>query len=121
MFREHLQEMVEKVEGSKAALLMGFDGISIDAYTRPDLDEPFDIQTVGMELSIVMTQMSKAAELLEEGQVQEVAIRADRLTLVFRILSQEYFVLLALAPNGNFGKARFVLRMQVPKILKQLE
>jgi len=121
MFREHLQKIVENVEGGMAALLMGFDGISIDAFTRSDLDEPFDIQTVGMELSIVMTQMSKAAELLEEGQVQEVAIRADRVTLVFRILSREYFVLLALAPDGNFGKARFLLRLQVPKILKFLE
>jgi predicted regulator of Ras-like GTPase activity (Roadblock/LC7/MglB family) len=120
MFQQHLKTIVDNVEGGLAGLLMGFDGIPVDDYTRSDLDEPIDIKTIGMEFSFVMTQMRKAAEILEVGGMQEVAIKADQLTLVFRILTHDYFVAVALAPSGNFGKARFLLRIQVPKLLEAL-
>ncbi len=121
MFKEHLKKVVENVEGGLAALLMGFDGIAIDSYVRQDAERDVDIQTVGMELSLIMTHIWKAAEILEEGSVEEVSIKTDKLTLVFRILTKEYFVLFALAPNGNYGKARFLLRVQLPKLMAELE
>jgi predicted regulator of Ras-like GTPase activity (Roadblock/LC7/MglB family) len=120
MFQEHLQRIVDNVEGGLASLLMGFDGISVDSYTRSDLEEPIDIQTIGMEFSFVMTQMRKAAEILEVGGMEEVTIKAEQLTLVLRILTEDYFVAIALSPRGNFGKARFMLRVHVPKLLAAL-
>jgi predicted regulator of Ras-like GTPase activity (Roadblock/LC7/MglB family) len=120
MFREHLQKIVDNVEGGVAGLLMGFDGIAVDSYTAPDPDADMDIQTMGMEFSFVMTQMRKAAEILEIGPIQEVSIKAENVTLVMRILSQDYFIAVALKPEGNFGKARFLMRLQVPKLLADL-
>lgn len=119
MFREHLQKIVDNVEGGRAALLMGFDGIAVDSYT-PRTEDDLDIQTMGMEFSFVMTQMRKAAEILEIGGIQEVSIKAERITLVMRILSQDYFMAVALSPEGNFGKARFLMRLEVPKLLADL-
>ncbi len=121
MFKEHLKMVVDNVEGGLAAMLMGFDGIAIDTYVRKDADRGLDIQTVGMELSLIMTHIWKAAETLEEGNVEEVTIKTDKLLLVFRILTAEYFVLLGMTPTGNFGKARFLLRIQIPKLLAELE
>lgn len=120
MFREHLRKIVDNVEGGLGGLLMGFDGIAVDVYTREDVETDVDIQTMGMEFSFVMTQMRKAAEILEIGGIQEVAIKAERVTLVLRILSQDYFVAVALTPEGNFGKARFLMRVQVPRLLSDL-
>ena len=99
---------------------MGFDGIAVDSYTLAEGDEDLDIQTMGMEFSFVMTQMRKAAEILEIGGIQEVCIKAERVILVMRILSQDYFMAVALRPDGNFGKARFLIRLQVPKLLADL-
>ena len=121
MFKEHLEKVVKNVEGGIAAMLMGFDGIAIESYIREDADRDLDIQTVGMELSLIMTHIWKAAETLEEGKVEEVTIKTDKLILIFRILTSEYFVLLGLTPSGNFGKARFLLRIQIPKLLADLE
>lgn len=120
MFTKHLRKLVDNVEGGLAALLMGFDGISVDQYSKPDVENPIDIKTIGMEFSFVMTQMLKAAEILEVGGMEEVTIKAEKLTLVLRLLTPEYFVAVALAPGGNFGKCRFLLRVQVPKILEDL-
>ncbi len=114
MFKEELKRIVDNVQGGRAAVLMGFDGIAVEWYVRED--DELDIQTVGMELSVVMSQIRKAASLLEAGPVQEVALKADKLVLVFRILTEDYFVLVALEPEGNFGKARFLLRVAVPRI-----
>ena len=114
MFKEELKRVVDNVQGGRAAVLMGFDGIAVEWYVREGDD--LDIQTVGMELSVVMSQIRKAASILDAGDVQEVALRADKLVLVFRLLSDDYFVLVALEPEGNFGKARFLLRIAIPRL-----
>src|SRR5438034_10182134 len=114
MFRENLQKIVENVDGGVAGLLMGFDGIAVESYLREGRE--VDIQAVGMEFSFILTQVRKAAEILEVGAVHEIAIKAERLTIIIRVLSPEYFVALALQPEGNFGKGRYLLRLVAPKI-----
>ncbi len=126
MFRESLQKMVERVEGAVAGILMGFDGISVEAYTRP-LDSagagagvPTDIQTIGMELAHVITQVRRAAELLGVGGLAEVTLRTERLLIIVEALNEEYFIAFAVKPDGNFGKARYVLRVTAPQIRAEL-
>jgi predicted regulator of Ras-like GTPase activity (Roadblock/LC7/MglB family) len=124
MFRESLQKMVERVEGGVAGILMGFDGISVESYTRPEADAdpgaPPDIQTVGMELAHVITQVRRAAELLEVGKLTEVTVRAERLVVIVHALNEEYFLAFAVRPEGNFGKARYAMRVLSPQIQAEL-
>jgi predicted regulator of Ras-like GTPase activity (Roadblock/LC7/MglB family) len=124
MFQENLQKIVDNVEGGLAGLLMGFDGIPVESYTR-DLSAaaqpaPMDIQTVGMEFSFILGQVRKAAEALEVGVVQEVAIRAEKLSIIIRVLNKDYFLALALGEGGNFGKGRFLLRCVAPRLQSEL-
>jgi hypothetical protein len=37
-----------------------------------------------------------------------------------RLLNEEYFVAVAMRPQGNLGKARYLLRTQAPKLLENL-
>jgi predicted regulator of Ras-like GTPase activity (Roadblock/LC7/MglB family) len=122
MFQESLQRIVDNVEGGIAGLLMGFDGIAVDSYTRDRSAQPgpMDIQTVGMEFSFILTQVRKAAEALEIGGVQEIAIRAEKLSVIIRVLNQDYFLALALDETGNFGKGRYLLRVTAPKLQAEL-
>jgi hypothetical protein len=39
--------------------------------------------------------------------------------ILLRRLNDEYFMVLIIRPDGNFGKGRFLLRMSVPKLLKE--
>jgi predicted regulator of Ras-like GTPase activity (Roadblock/LC7/MglB family) len=120
MFREVLQDVVERTEGGVAGLLMGFDGIPVDAYVRDASGLPVDVETVGMEYSVILKDIRKAAELLEAGGAKEVAIQAEKLMTIIRVLNDEYFVAIALRPDGNFGKARFLLRTAGSKLLSEL-
>jgi predicted regulator of Ras-like GTPase activity (Roadblock/LC7/MglB family) len=119
MFRENLIKVVDNVEGGVAGLLMGFDGIAVETYTKEN--GGLDINTVGMEFSFILTQVRKAAEVLEVGGVQEVAIRAEHLSILVRVLNADYFLALALGPGGNFGKGRYMLRMVAPKLQSELQ
>jgi predicted regulator of Ras-like GTPase activity (Roadblock/LC7/MglB family) len=99
---------------------MGFDGISVEAYTKPDDGDGTDIQTVGMELAHVISQVRRAAELLEIGRLSEITVRAEKLTIIVQALNEEYFIAFAVNGSGNFGKARYVLRLLVPQIRAEL-
>lgn len=118
MFRENLRRIVENTEGAVAGLLMGFDGISVDSYSKDP--ERLDIQTVGMEFSFILTQVRKAAEILEVGGVQEISIRAEKVTILIRVLTAEYFMAMALTPQGNAGKGRYLLRVVAPQVQAEL-
>jgi len=118
MFKEVLREVVERTEGGIASLLMGFDGIPVENYVKTGVK--LDVESVGMEYSVILTQISKAASMLDSGVAREVSIQTENVTTVIRLLNPEYFVALTMAPNGNFGKARFLLRTLTPKLVDEL-
>ncbi len=120
MFQAHLKKLVDSTDGGLAGLLMGFDGIAVETYVAADQAGAPDINTIGMEFSFLLTQVRKAAESLELGGVNEVSIRTERLTVVMRALSADYFVALAIRAEGNFGKGRYLLRVVTPKIQAEL-
>jgi predicted regulator of Ras-like GTPase activity (Roadblock/LC7/MglB family) len=119
MFKETLRQMLDRCEGGIAGALMGFDGIAVDAYAVPDGGR--DGETVGMELSHVLSQIRQASAALEAGGLEEVTIRCSRMMVVLRALSEEYFLALVAKPDANLGKARYLCRMAVPELRKNLE
>jgi predicted regulator of Ras-like GTPase activity (Roadblock/LC7/MglB family) len=113
-FREHLQDICEGVEGAVACSVMGFDGISIDTHevSAGDLDVP----SLLVEYTTLLNQVRSAAEVLQSGSVRELVVATDRLTALSRPLNSEYYLLLALTPDGNWGKARYLMRVTAPKV-----
>jgi predicted regulator of Ras-like GTPase activity (Roadblock/LC7/MglB family) len=119
MFQDELREIVDKTEGGIASLVMDAEGIAVESYTRPDA--PFDITTIGIEFGVVLGSIKRAAESLEAGKPQEVAIGTDKMIAIIRTLGESYFLAVAIRPDGNFGKGRFLMRTAAPKLLAELE
>src|SRR2546428_11269636 len=119
-FKEDLQQICGKVDGSFAASVMGFDGIPIETHeARPP--DGIEVQSLLVEYSGIVSQVRQAAETLQMGKASEVSIRTERLVAVARPLTPDYFVVLALAPEGNVGRARYELRVAGPQLVAQLE
>jgi len=118
MFKEVLQEIVDGTEGGVAALLMGYDGIAVDQYVRGD--STIDVQTVGMEYSVILSGIRQAAEMLDAGTTLEVSIKAEHLTTVVRYLTEAYFMAITLVPGANVGKARYLLRTRGARLVDEL-
>jgi predicted regulator of Ras-like GTPase activity (Roadblock/LC7/MglB family) len=120
MFQEVLKDVVDRTEGCIAGLVMGFDGITVAFYINPETGVPLEVETIGMEYSVILKEIRRAAEMLDAGQAHEVAIQAERLITVIRLINEEYFVALAMKPDGNYGKARFLLRTGASKLAADL-
>ena len=112
-FRESLEEVCG-VEGAVAASVMGFDGIAVDTVTPAKTD--VDLEALLVEYAGILGQVQQAAEVLQTGKVSELSIGTDRITTLLRPINPEYFLLLALRPEGNFGKGRYLLRVTAPRL-----
>jgi predicted regulator of Ras-like GTPase activity (Roadblock/LC7/MglB family) len=118
LFAETLKKVVDNVDGSIAAVIMGLDGIPVDSFTK--INDRVDVTTIAMEFSFILTQIRKAADSLEVGAVEELTVKANRLMLVCRMLTPQYFIAVALGPDGNFGKCRYMMRLAGPGLVAQL-
>lgn len=118
MFKEALRDLVEGTDGGLAGLVMDSSGIALESYTKDG--SPFDINTIGIEFGVVVGQIKRAAEMLEAGTANEIAVGTDRLITIIRMLGDTYFLALAMKPEGNFGKGRFLMRTAAPKLIAEL-
>jgi predicted regulator of Ras-like GTPase activity (Roadblock/LC7/MglB family) len=119
MFKDALKNVVEQTQGGLAGLLMDFEGIPLETYSKKDT--PFDIEAVGAEISVVVKAIQRASEMLDAGDTKEVSFKTDKMVTLVRVINESYFLALSLEPDGNFGKGRFLLRVTAPKVLGELE
>jgi predicted regulator of Ras-like GTPase activity (Roadblock/LC7/MglB family) len=97
---------------------MGLNGLPVASHR---VNEPeLDLEGLWVEYSSLFSQIQRAAESMQGGQVKEVAIHTDRLTTLVRMVNPEYFLALALTPEGNVGKGRFALRIIAPQLVPEL-
>ncbi|MBE0598834.1 MAG: roadblock/LC7 domain-containing protein [Desulfuromonadales bacterium] len=108
MFGNVLQGLVEGTGGGIGAVLMGYDGIPVAQFFRPTQGP--DLQLMAVEYTNILKEIRTAAEILDIGRTEEVAIRTERYLLVLRTLTDDYFVALTLERDGNFGKGRYLLQ-----------
>jgi len=118
VFADTLRKVVDNVDGALAAVIMGLDGIPVETYVRQN--DKVDVNTVAMEFSFILGQVRKAGDSLQVGGLEELSVKAQRLLLVCRMLSPQYFVAVAISPDGNFGKCRYLVRMATPTLVAAL-
>jgi predicted regulator of Ras-like GTPase activity (Roadblock/LC7/MglB family) len=99
-------------------MLMDFEGIALEVFTTDGSE--IDIETVGAEASVVVKAIQRATEMLDAGATREVAFQSDKLTTLIRIVNDNYFMALTLAPDGNFGKGRYLMRVTAPTLASEL-
>jgi predicted regulator of Ras-like GTPase activity (Roadblock/LC7/MglB family) len=118
VFADTLKKVVDNVDGGIAAVIMGLDGIPVESYVK--VNDRVDVNTVAMEFSFILGQVRKAGDSLQVGSLEELAVKAQRLLLVCRMLTPQYFIAIALMPDGNFGKARYLVRLATPALVSEL-
>ena len=115
-FSDILTEVVGGTEGALGALIVGLDGIPVEEYS---VSGEMDLQSMTVEYSALLKEIEKGSQAAQMGTTREVSVLAEKAMIMLRRLNEEYFFVLILKPEGNFGKGRFLLRMSVPKLLKE--
>ena len=109
MFKEALQTIVEKTDGSLGALVMGVDGLSVENhFTEEALASNLDVAAAA--LTSVIRSAAHTGNDLNLGKLRELIVSHGDVTFVMRFFNHEYFAVLALRPSGNLGRGRYELR-----------
>jgi predicted regulator of Ras-like GTPase activity (Roadblock/LC7/MglB family) len=118
-----LSEIVESCTGCVGAVLMGSDGIAIAEHVTdgvPDGPLSEEIGTAGVEFTRILEEIRKAADALGGGGMTETVVSLSRFTLVFRMVDPETFLAVVITPDGNLGKARYLMRRNLLTLRQEL-
>ena len=104
---------------------MGLDGIPISQVRSTREESPSDpldgdVSVAGIEFGRIFAEMAKASDALGTGGVRESVILLDRVSLVFHAIEDDIVLVLALRPDGNLGKARYLIRRNLMAIRADL-
>ncbi len=115
-FSEALKETVERIPGAVAALIVASDGIPVEEYKRENL---IDFNDLSAEASTFIRDVEMASEELRLGRAREFSLISERCGIIMHRITSEYYLCAVIRPDGNYGKARFVLKTIIPKIEKE--
>ena len=118
-FKEMLKALVAQVSGALGVVIMGYDGIAIDEYLTESAG--LDVQTLAIEYASVLKEIKRTIGVLRTGELEEVSIISEQCTVVVRGVSDDFFVALVLSSEGNFGKGRYLLKREAPKLRQALQ
>jgi predicted regulator of Ras-like GTPase activity (Roadblock/LC7/MglB family) len=109
MFKETLQSIITKTDGSLGALIMGVDGLSVERLFNDEGAEA-NLDVAAAEFTSLIRSAGKSGSELDLGELRELVVSLSNVTLVMRLFSKDYFLVLALKPEGNLGRGRYELR-----------
>jgi len=116
IFDEVLRDIAQGTAGVQGAVIMGMDGIAIGEHI---VEPECSIQTVGIEYASAIKSIQNASESLSAGKVQEVLINTKSGIFLLRLITEEYFIAVSLSHEANYGKARYLLRIAVPRLVTE--
>jgi len=121
-FAAILRTLLSEAGGSVAAVLLGRDGIAIEQVEagRLEGEQSERIASAGAELGRIFEEIRKASDSFGGGEPLETVVHLERWWLLLRPVDPETHLLLVLAPEGNVGKARFLMRRHVTALQAHL-
>ena len=118
MFKETLETIIERTEGSLGALIMGIDGIAVERLLK-EAGQEANLDVAAAEFTSLVRNAQKAGKDTGLGDLREVMISLERAIVIMRLLGRDYFVVLAITPEGNLGRARYELRKAELQLKKE--
>ncbi len=96
-------------DGCFAVLIMGTDGIAVEkVWQNAEFEqENFDIAVA--EYTSLLKNANRINGELKIGNVREMTISTENAIFIMRFVGHDYFLAMALAPAGNFGRGRYEL------------
>jgi predicted regulator of Ras-like GTPase activity (Roadblock/LC7/MglB family) len=118
-FKGILKEIVDGSCGGLGGVIMGYDGIAIEEYLQNG--GGVDVPMLAVEYASVLKEIKRTIGVLQTGDLEEVSIISEKCSIIVRGISDDFFVALVLSADGNFGKGRYLLRREVPKLREALQ
>ena len=105
MFKEVLEGIRGRVDGALALSLIGLDGIAVASVK----DDAVPLDVMGAEFGGFVKSVRLSNTDLDTGDVLQFALVTEKYITFLSAITPEYYVLLVMRPDGNYGRARFEL------------
>lgn len=113
MTRAVLDQLGAACAEAVAVVLLRDDGVPVELIDRSH--GPEDVggrpSALGPQLAGVLAEVRRTAQVLEYGEVEEIAVSSDRLTLLVRAVGLRHYLALVLASGAKVGRGRCLLRI----------
>lgn len=107
MFIERLNRISDRIDGALALALVAEDGLTVESYSAA---EELDLDLLAAELITQVRSIAENHQDLAAGDVRQVTVSTDRMTVMVSSVSESYYLVLVLGQGGSRGRARFELR-----------
>ena len=118
-----LETVMDAGNGILGIALMDRDGIPIAETVRAGAEGILgqgEISTLAIEFERVLGEADKAADAVQGGSLRETQVVMARFSLVFARVADGLTLVLVLEPDGNLGKARYLIRRNLLEIRQQV-
>lgn len=105
MFKDVLAAIRDRVDGALAVSLIALDGIPIETVSGDD-GVPLDL--LGAEFGSFIKSIRPNTEI-GSGEVLQFSLVTEKYITFLSAVTPDYYILLVLRPDGNYGRARFEL------------
>ena len=105
MFKQVLGGIRDRVEGALAVSLISLDGIAVESIQSDSV--PLD--GMGAELGGFVKSVRFSNTDLHTGDGLQFALVTEKYITFLSAVTPEYYILLVMSPDGNYGRARFEL------------
>jgi predicted regulator of Ras-like GTPase activity (Roadblock/LC7/MglB family) len=95
----------ERINGALAVSLIGLDGIAVETVGKGMV--PLD--AMGAEFGGFVKSIRHTNTELDTGDVLQFSVVTEKYITFLSEVTSEYYILLVLRPDGNYGRARFEL------------
>jgi predicted regulator of Ras-like GTPase activity (Roadblock/LC7/MglB family) len=118
MFKQALETIIERTDGSIGALIMGTDGIAVEKVMSAEAHDA-NLDVAAAEFTSLVRSAQRSGNDIGLGGLHELVIQLESATVIMRVFTRDYFVVLALKPEGNYGRGRFELRKAELKLARE--
>jgi len=115
-FRDVLEGIRDRVDGTLAVSVIGLDGISVASIN----DGNVPLEAMGAEFGGFIKSVAQSKRELNTGEVLQFSLVTEKYIVMIFAVTQEYYVLLVTKPEGNYGRARFELARAKQLLHKEL-
>lgn len=107
MFIETLKEIADRMPDVDCVLLMGKDGLPIEKVIRK---KNVNVETISAEFTALLRVTGQTSHEVNAGTLDESIILSDKMIVVMKSITAEYFLMMILPHDANLGRARFELK-----------
>ncbi|MBI3654886.1 MAG: roadblock/LC7 domain-containing protein [Acidobacteria bacterium] len=107
MFKNALQQISAKVEGVLGVMIVAHDGLIIEQISH---SSDLNLELMGAEFSGLLKSVRRFAKGSDIGTIQEMTLQTGQARLLFRAITDEYYLLLVMEREAIGGRAQHELR-----------